>query len=148
MNIPDPNDHRERDRVYTLGRIYILAFFSVFFSLPPSSQYRVHASISTTVSPWDQSWNFQSSMVQASGDLGGGGRIKLTKESRRRGVGTVAILLATFISAFPFYFFPPLRIFSTGHDFSNLSKRSFETGADCDGKDSGRRDTRRHSLEI
>lgn len=147
MNIPDPNDHRERDRVYTLGRIYILAFFSVFFSLPPSS-YRVHASISTTVSPWDQSWNFQSSMVQASGDLGGGGRIKLTKESRRRGVGTVAILLATFISAFPFYFFPPLRIFSTGHDFSNLSKRSIETGADCDGKDSGRRDTRRHSLEI
>lgn len=39
MNIPDPNDHRERDRVYTLGRIYISSLSSPFssLSLPPPS---------------------------------------------------------------------------------------------------------------
>lgn len=102
----------ERDRLYT--RSYTLAFV---LSSPSSSPSRI-ASISATGSPWDQSWNFQSSMVRAS-------EIKLTRGSRTGEQEVSSILLAIFIST-PFIPFPPSfnRRSNFLHDFSNFSKHA------------------------
>lgn len=105
-----PNDHREGPFTHSLVYTRFRAFFAVFFPLPPS---RI-ASISATGSPWDQSWNFQSSMVRAS-------EIKLTRGSRTGEQEVSSILLAIFISTpfIPFPFISSLllstgaRIFST-----------------------------------
>lgn len=116
-----PNDHREGPFIHSLVYTRFRAFFAVFFPLPPP---RI-ASISATGSPWDQSWNFQSSMVRAS-------EIKLTRGSRT-GEQEVwipsSILLAIFISTpfIPFPFISSLlfnRRSNFLHDFSNFSKHA------------------------
>lgn len=111
-----PNDHREGPYVH--ARSCTLAFFAVFFSLSLSLPllslpYRVHASISSTGSLWDQSWNFQSSMVQASDAIN---RDKIDQGVTKKRCGYrrppfYLFLLAIFISTL--YRFPPLLFLSS-----------------------------------